>query len=67
MDHSFENVLLWHNALHVLDQVVGIGGLVILQVVNNQVESGFWDHIDQWWQNLKGILTTSKDDQVVSE
>lgn len=67
MDDSLEDVLLWHDALHVLDQVVCISDLVVLQIENDQVESGLWDHVHEWGQHLQCVLTSSEYDQIVSK
>lgn len=45
---SLENIFLGYDALHILDKIVGLSGLVILQVIYHEVESGFWDHIHYW-------------------
>ena len=67
MDDSFEDVLLWQNALHILDKLVRLVYLIVLEVVDDQVESGLGDHIDQRWKHLKSVLSSSEDDQVVSQ
>ena len=67
MDHSLEDVLLGHYALHVLNQVVSVVDLIVLQIVDDEVESGLWDHIDEWWEDLESILSASEHHKVVSE
>lgn len=67
MDDSLKDILLGNDTFHVLNEVVGLRGLVILEVVNHEVESCLWDHIDQWRQYLQSILTTSEDHQVMPQ
>jgi hypothetical protein len=67
MDYSFEYVLFRHHTLHVLDQIIGFSGLVILEVVNNQVKSRFWDHVYQRRQHLKSIFPSSENNKVVPQ
>ena len=64
--NSLENVLLGKHTLHVLDELVGLIDLIILQVVNDQVETSLRDDINQRRENLKGILTTTENDKIVS-
>jgi len=45
MNNSLEDVLLGNNTLHILDQIVSLIRLVILQVVNNEIDSGLWNNI----------------------
>ena len=52
MDDSLEDVLLGDDALHVLDKVVGFGDLVVLEVVNYQVKSCFWDDFNEGRKDL---------------
>jgi len=35
MDYSLEDVLLWQNAVHILDQVVGLVHLLVLEIVDH--------------------------------
>ena len=67
VDDSFEDVLLWQNALHILDKLVRLVYLIVLEVVDDQVESGLGDHINQRWKHLKSVLSSSEDDQIVSQ
>ncbi len=61
MDYGLEDVLLRHDALHVLNKVVGLISLLVLQVVDDQVESSLRDHVYQRRQDLEGVLTSSED------
>ena len=47
IDNSFEDVLLWHCGLQVLDEVVSLIDLILLQVVDHEVQAGLRDHIHQ--------------------
>lgn len=67
MNHSLQNIFFRYYAFHIFDQIISICGLVVLEVVNNQVESSFWNHIDEWRENLERILSSSENDKVVSQ
>ena len=67
MNNSFKDVLLWHDAFHVFDQTVCIICLIILEVVNNKVKSGLRNDINERWQDLEGILSSSEYHEVVSQ
>ena len=67
VDHSFEDIVLWNNALHILDQVISIGGLLILEVIDDQVEACLWNDVDERWQDLECIFSASENNQVVSQ
>jgi len=67
MDHGLEDVLFGNNALHIFNQVVGFVGLVVLQVVDHEVESGLGDHVHEGRKHLEGVLSTSEDDEVVPQ
>ena len=60
---SLEDVFFGYDALHVLDQVVGFRGLVTLQVVDDQVEASFGDHVDERRQDLKSVLATAENNE----
>ena len=49
---DLEDVLLWHGGLKVLDEHVGLGHVVLLEVVDDQVQPRLRDHIHQRGQNL---------------
>lgn len=65
--YGLEDVLFGEDTLHVFDQLVGLIDFVVVEVVNDQIKSGFGDHIDKWWKHLQGVLASSKHDKVVSE
>ena len=52
MHNGLENVLLGKHTLHILDKLVGLIDLIILQVVNDQVETSLRDDINQRRKNL---------------
>ena len=64
---GLQDVLFWKNAFHVFDKSIGFINIVILEVIDNKVESGLGDHIDQGRKHLKGVLTASEDDKVVAQ
>lgn len=65
--YCLENVLLGHNTLHILDQVIGLGGLLIFQIIDNQVQSGLRNDIYKRRQHLQGILTAPEHHKVVTQ
>ena len=67
MNDSLDDEVFGSDALHILDHVVSFVDFIIFQVVDNEVESGFGDHVDQGWEHLKCILTTSENNEVVSK
>jgi hypothetical protein len=67
MHDGLEDILFGHNALHVFYEVVSIIDLIVLKIINNQVESCLGDHINKGWKNLKSILSTSENNEVVSQ
>ena len=46
VDHSLEDVFFRYYTLHVFNQVVSVLGLVVFEVVDDQVQSSFRHHID---------------------
>lgn len=52
MDDSLEDVLLWHDTLHIFDEIVSVVYLLIFEIVNHEIESSLWDHIDEGWEDL---------------
>jgi len=67
MDDCLQNIFLWHDAFHVFNQIIGLSGLVILQIENYQIQSCLGDDVDKRWKHLKCVFSTSEDDKVVSE
>ncbi len=47
-----ENVLLWYGGLQVLDEHVGLGHVVLLQVVDHEVQARLRDHVHKRGQHL---------------
>ena len=62
MHDSLQDILLWHHTLKILDQIVGIIDLLVLEIVDDQVEPGLWNHINQGWEHLESVFTASEDD-----
>jgi hypothetical protein len=67
MNHSLKDVFLWYNTFHVFNEVISIISLIILKIVDDQIESSLWNDINDGWQYLKGIFTTSENDKIVSK
>ena len=67
MHNSLEDVFFWENAFHVFDQLVGLVHFFVLEVIDDQIKTSFWNDIDQGWKNLKSIFSTTENDQIVSQ
>ena len=67
MNDSLKDVLFWYNALHIFDKIVCIVDLIVFKVEYHEIESSFWNNINQWRKYLKGVLSSSEYNQVVSE
>lgn len=67
VDNSLQNVLLGVDAVHVFDQVVSFVDFIVLEVVDDEVESGFVEDINKRWQDLESIFSSSEDNEVVSK
>ncbi len=67
MNDGFKDILFRYNAFHVLYQIEGLLYFFILKVVNYKVQSCLRNDINQRWQCLKSILSTSENDQIVSQ
>ncbi len=67
MYDSFQDIFLGHYTFHVLNQLECLINFLILKVIDYQVEASFRDHINQGWQDLESILSTSEDNQVMSQ
>ena len=53
IDHALEDVLLGHRGLEVLDEGVGLGHIILAEVIYHQVQSGLGDHINKRGQDLE--------------
>lgn len=67
MHNSFQNILFWNDTVHILDELVCFVHILVLQIVNDKIESGFWNNINQGWQHLKSILSSSEYDKIMSK
>lgn len=67
MYHGFQDVFFWYHALHILDKVVSLSGLIVLEVVDHQVEACLWNHINQGREYLESILTTAEYHKVMTK
>jgi len=52
MDDGLQDILFGQDELHVLNQVEGLGDFVVLEVVNYQVKSCFWDDFNEGRKDL---------------
>ncbi len=48
MDDSLQDIFLGQHTFHIFYKLVGFVDLIILEVVDYEVETGFRDHIQQW-------------------
>lgn len=67
VDDSFENVLLWKDTLHVFDEVVSFVDFIVLKVVDHEVKASFRHELNERWEDLECVFTTSENDQIVSK
>ena len=49
MNDGLEDILLGYHTLHVFNEVVSFIDLIILQVVDDQVQTSFGNHINEGW------------------
>lgn len=66
VDEALEDVLGRGGRLDVLHQLVRIRVLLAPQVVDDQVEAGLGQHVDQARQHLHGAFATAKHHEVVA-
>jgi len=67
VNDSLQDILLWHNALHIFNEVICIISLIIFQIINNQIQSCLWNDINERWENLEGVLSFSEHNKVMSK
>ena len=67
VNYGFQDVLLGHDTFHIFNEVIRFSSLIIFQIVNNQINSSFWDNINEWRKDLKCVLSLSKHNEVMSE
>ena len=67
MDDSLQDIFLWDNTLHIFNKIVSIGSLIILEIINNQIESSFRNDVNEWWKYLKSVFSSSEYNQIVSQ
>ena len=65
--HGLQDVFFWYNTLHVLDKVISLLCLIVLEVVYYEVEAGLRDHVNKGWQNLKSVLASAENYEVVPQ
>lgn len=66
MNYSFENVLLRYNTLHVFDELEGFLNIIVFEIIDYEIESCLWNHINQRRKSLESILSTSKNDKIMA-
>ena len=70
-NHSVHNclqdVFFWYYAFHVLNKIICLSSLLILQVVDDKIQPGLRNNVDERWQHLQGILAAAEDNEVVTE
>ena len=64
---SLQNVFFGEDAFHILDKSISLVDLVVFKIIDNKVESSFWDDINKGRENLESVLTTSENDKVVAQ
>lgn len=60
MNDCLKDVFFWHDAFHIFNEVVSLGGLIVLQVIYDQVKACLWNNINEWWQNLESIFSSTE-------
>jgi len=48
VDDRLDDVLLGYDAIHILNKFVSFFDFIIFQIIDDQVESGLCDNVDQW-------------------
>ena len=67
MNNGFEYVFLGHDTLHFLDEIEGFLNFLVLQVIDNEIQSSLWDHINQRRQGLEGVFTPSENNEIMPQ
>jgi len=65
--YCLQNVLFGNYAVHVLYQIESFVYVVVFQVVDNEVQSGFREDIYKWGKNLQSVFSSSEHNQIMSE
>jgi hypothetical protein len=65
--NSFDDILPWICWIEVLNQVESFFSVLILQTINDHVQSSLREQLNQGRKNLHGILSTSENNEVVSQ
>lgn len=65
MNDSLQNIFFWNHTLHLLYKIECLLHLLVLKIVNDEIQSGLRNDINEWWQCLKSILTSSEYNEIV--
>lgn len=65
--NSFDDILPWICWIEVLNQVERLFSVLILQAINDHIQSSLREQLDQGRKNLHSILPTSENNEVVSQ
>jgi hypothetical protein len=52
MNDSLEDIFLWDNTLHVLNELESFLNIIVLKIVDHEVKPCFRDYINQWRKSL---------------
>ena len=47
--NSLQDVFLREHTLHILDKLVSFINIVVLEIVDDQIETSFWNNVNQGW------------------
>lgn len=64
--NGLEDVLLRKHTFHILDQLVRLINVVVFEVVNDEVKSGFRNDIYERGQDLESVFASTENNQVMS-
>ena len=62
---TFDTVFCWRLWFFVANEIEGFFDFIIFQIVDGQIDHGFWDYVEQARQDLLGSFAVLEDDQVV--
>ena len=65
--NSFDDILPWICWIEVLNQVERLFSVLILQAINDHIQSSLREQLNQGRKNLHSILPTSENNEVVSQ
>jgi hypothetical protein len=53
MDDTLDDIFSWSCRLKVLNKLQGFSDFLVLEVIDDKVESGFREDIDERWKDLE--------------